>query len=206
MVIDVISYDSPNVLETLIISKFRAQNYEDCDHPYTQRFVLPIDCINDLKQKPEGTNLVKIKSTTSCQAIRKGNQIIVSPEIITEIKGAELPTMNKKYFGKHYTYYYASGTYNPSHYSSSICKVNVNTKEMLMWKLESGFPGEAYFVANPNGTDEDDGIILAAVTNYEQGVDDFMVILDAKDLKEIGRVSFKNKIPTALHGIFIPTK
>jgi len=206
--IDVISYDSPSVLETLIISKFREQNYEDCDHPYTQRFIIPLK-VDDIKAVPEDTNLVTVNttspSTSVCKAIRKGNQIILTAEIITEIKGAELPSFNKKLMGKPYTYYYAAGTYNPSYYSHGICKVNVNTKEIVEYKMESGFPGEPLFIPNPNGTDEDDGILISPVTNYIVGMDDFLLFLDAKTMKEIGRATFKNKIPPALHGIYLPS-
>ena len=129
----------------MLFRSFRNQNYEDCDHPFTQRFIIPLK-VEDIKAQPENTNLVKVNSsspsTSVCKAIRKGNQVILTADVITDIKGAELPSFNKKLLGKPYTYYYAAGTYNPSYYSHGVCKVNLDTKKMVEYKMESGFPGK----------------------------------------------------------------
>jgi len=202
IVIDVNSYESPSVMETLVIAKFRKEIFEDCDHPYAQRFVIPLA---DVSKVQENENLVKVNGKST--AVRKGNQIILTPEILTDIKGAELQSFNKKCNGKKYTYYYTAGTYNPSHYSHSICKVNVETKEMILWKENDYiYPGEPYFIPKPDGTDEDDGVVISAVADMRKEAKDYLLVLDAKTLTELGRATFEDvTLPCALHGIFIPS-
>jgi len=203
IIVDVNGYEAPTVMETLLIPKLRKGIFEDCDHPYVQRFVIPLA---DASKATENENLVKISNCKST-AVRKGNQIILTPEILTDIRGAELQSLNRKCFGKKYTYFYTAGTYNPSHYSHAICKVNVDTKESVMWKEnEYNYPGEPYFVANPEGTDEDDGVVISAVADCRKEHKDFLLILDAKTLTELGRATFDDvTIPSSLHGIFIPS-
>jgi carotenoid cleavage dioxygenase-like enzyme len=207
IVIDINTYESPSVMETLAIPKLRKSVFEDCDQPSAQRFVIPLvgktsPALNTIK---EDENLVKVQGTTST-AIRKGNQIVLTPETLTDIKGAELQTLNPKCFAKKYKYFYTAGTYNPSHFSHSICKVNVETKEMILWKPDEFiYPGEPYFIPKPDGTDEDDGVIISSVADMRKEIKDYLVVLDAKTLTEIGRATFENTaLPCSLHGTFIP--
>ena len=115
--------------------------------------------------------------------------------------------MNPKYFGKKYKYYYMAGTFNPSFYKHSICKVNVDNKqETLVWKEnETNYPSEPYFIPNPNGFEEDDGILISAVSDIREGAKDFLLYLNAKTFEEYGRAYFENNVPFGLHMTFVPT-
>ena len=42
-------------------------------------------------------------------------------------------------------------------YFVQVCKIDVKKKESVEWKEENCYPSEPVFVANPGGTDEDDG-------------------------------------------------
>ena len=71
----------------------------------------------------------------------------------------------------------------------SIIKQNVqDTSELLEFKYEHNgrkcFPSEPAFVERPGATSEDDGVLLVMVLSEDN---DFLSILDAKDLKEIAR-------------------
>ena len=55
-----------------------------------------------------------------------------------------------------------------------------------------------------DGTDEDDGVLLSVVFDPAQGKDglSFVIILDAKDFKEIARLQLGCKIQAHYHGKF----
>jgi len=200
-VVDINCYDSPAVIGTLNLSKLRQGESELDDHPFACRYVIPLVETRNVEQN---VNLVTVKSNS--RAVRSGDQIILSPEVVTEIRGAELPSINPKYFGKKYSYYYMAGTYNPSHFSHSISKVNVDKKEVRIWKENAfNYPSEPIFIPNPLGTEEDDGVLISSVTDSRPEAQDFLLYLDAKTLTELGRAYFVNRIPTGLHGIFLPS-
>lgn len=95
---DIITYDSPHVIDTLSLSNLRNQNETPSDLPCIQRFIVPI--VPDLKASKirENLNLVTL-SNTNCSAIRTGNKIIITGEKLTK-EGLDLPTTNKRFFGR----------------------------------------------------------------------------------------------------------
>lgn len=200
IVVDLNCYDSPAIIDTMQLAKLRAGETELADHPYACRYVLPLV---ETQEVEENVNLVTIKA--SSRAVRRGEQIVLTPEVISETRGAELPALNQKYLGKKYGFYYMAGTYNPSAYSHSLCKVNVDKKEVKVWKENDfNYPSEPLFIPNPNGIDEDDGTIVSTVTDTRPEAPDFLLYLNAKTMTEIGRAYFVNRIPTGLHGTFLP--
>lgn len=67
---------------------------------------------------------------------------------------------------------------------------------------------EPVFQPNPNGTAEDDGVILTPVLHLETMEMVQLLILEAKGFTEMAKVTFKAKGPVTptLHGIFDPWK
>ena len=63
-------------------------------------------------------------------------------------------------------------------------------------------PSEPIFVANPNGKDEDDGVILSALSHIDEPKAVTLLVLDAKTMEETARVSFKTAgtFTTTFHG------
>jgi carotenoid cleavage dioxygenase-like enzyme len=52
------------------------------------------------------------------------------------------------------------------------------------------------FVPNPKSTAEDDGVLISCVTDTTHPTSkDFILFLDAKTMKELGRAQFKEHIP-----------
>jgi len=105
--------------------------------------------------------------------------------------------------------FYSQGMIEESVFRNGISKVDLqNRKIVAKWwdKDENLFPGEPIFIGPPNpGLDEDDGVILTAVTDKRKNHKDFLLILDAKTLEEIARAEFSSHVPMALHGIFVPS-
>ena len=82
-----------------------------------------------------------------------------------------------------------------------LCKLNVENKEYVLWKEPGGFVSEPIFVKNPEGKEEDDGVVLASVINVNDQTSSLLV-LDAREFKELGRAVVKGITPAAFHGIF----
>jgi len=203
LVVDIISYDSPNMLESLYMNKLRANNQEDVDLSCVQRYTIPL--VEDVKLVAENVELLQNKKSV-CSAVRKGNRIVLRGSNVTE-RGIEMPTINKSFCGKKYRYVYAAGTFNASDYCHTITKTDLQTGDTVTWKENEFFyPGEPLFVANPRGCDEDDGVVISAVTDSRAGFDDYLIFLDAKTMEEIARAEFKSHVPSALHAVFIPEK
>lgn len=72
-------------------------------------------------------------------------------------------------------------------FTDSLIKVDTHTRRTNIWKPRTPhLPSEPVFVANPQGTCEDDGVLLtmALDANRKQSV---LVVIDAKNMKEIAR-------------------
>lgn len=129
-------------------------------------------------------------------------------EIVSEIlsgKSAEFPRINEKLDGKPYRYLYLAafsdemrenkGLLN----SEGLYKINTETKEILTWSQEGCSAGEPVFIAAPDALKEDDGVVLALIIDHIHHAS-FLLILDAKSFKEIGRTNAPHVIPPGLHG------
>jgi carotenoid cleavage dioxygenase-like enzyme len=96
----------------------------------------------------------------------------------------ELPNINySKLNTLPYKYVYGANIYqNPL----SIVKINVeNDAEQWEFKFEKGeIPTEPVFIENPNPQSEDDGVLLVMCLATDN---DYLLILDSKDLTEIAR-------------------
>ena len=120
----------------------------------------------------------------------------------------ELPTINYARFnGKFYKYFYAL-CYNETPFS--IVKINVENPSQIWRKNYEAngrkfLPSEPVFVERPNPTSEDDGILLVMVLSDKN---DFLSILDAKDLTEIAQAIVPEHVRGAFtfHGFFADRK
>ena len=81
-------------------------------------------------------------------------------------------------------------------------QVNVATKEVKSWQAENCYPSEPVFIPNPNAQDEDDGVVLSAVIGIK-GQRSFLLVLDAKDMKEIARGYVPVQLKPMIHGEFL---
>lgn len=90
-----------------------------------------------------------------------------------------------------------------------LYKVNVETNEKLNWKPDdNSIISEPVFVANPNtdSDDEDDGVVLSVLLPLEKPRFAVLVVLNAKDLTELGRADIEadGTVTGTLHGIWNP--
>ncbi|KAL0064336.1 hypothetical protein AAF712_008782 [Marasmius tenuissimus] len=120
----------------------------------------------------------------------------------------ELPTINPGNYLRPYRYAYGINKLDPREYhtfADRIVKVDMDTPEggHIAWQVPGYTPSEPIFVPRPGAQDEDDGIVLSVVLDGEK-VKSMLVILDAKDLKELARAEMETVYPIGFHGVFTP--
>ncbi|XP_053491525.1 beta,beta-carotene 15,15'-dioxygenase [Ictalurus furcatus] len=205
VVFDLISYKDSSLYDLFYIDymKQEAPKFTETSkafsRPVCQRFVIPVNA--DLKGNPLGKNLVRLEDTSATAVFQMDGSLYCTPE--TLFQGLELPSINYQYNGKKYRYFYGS-MMDWSPQANKIAKVDVDTKTHLEWTEEDCYPSEPKFVASPGAVDEDDGVILSSVVSVNPKKSPFMLVLDAKTLKEIARASIDATVHLDLHGIFIP--
>ena len=74
-------------------------------------------------------------------------------------------------------------------------------KNHISWHCNCCYPSEPIFVAKPNSKHEDEGIVLSVVLDAH-AQKSFLLILDAKTFKEIGRAYAPHHIPFTIHSKF----
>ena len=96
-------------------------------------------------------------------------------------------------------YRYAYGAVGEAHWIDRIVKVDVATGAAGTWSEEGCYPGEPVFVAEPDAQEEDAGALLS-VTLDARAQTSFLLVLDARDLSELGRARVPHHIPFSFHG------
>jgi carotenoid cleavage dioxygenase-like enzyme len=119
----------------------------------------------------------------------------------------ELPAINyAKYNGKCYAYAYGTSLFK---IPFTVVKLNVNTGLELQVNYDRDgsvfLPSEPVFVPDPDGVNEDDGVLLVMVLSDKN---DFLSVLDARDLSEIARADVPPDVKAAFtfHGFFADSK
>ena len=65
--------------------------------------------------------------------------------------------------------------------------------------------GEPIFVADPESEDEDGGVVLSVVLDGVAGKS-YLLVLDAKEFKEVGRANVDGVVGFGFHGTHVPEK
>ena len=127
----------------------------------------------------------------------------VSGHLLSPHNNVELPQINHAKLMQDYRYVYATGS-NEDGIAHQLVKFDLNSKRHEIWKCKGCYPTEPIFVAKPGAIDEDDGLILSLVLDAIAQTS-FLLILDAKTFKELGRASVPHHIPFTVHSKFFTT-
>ncbi|GMU19325.1 MAG: 15,15' beta carotene dioxygenase [Candidatus Babeliales bacterium] len=111
----------------------------------------------------------------------------------------ELPNINPHMLMRKYQYMYA--TSNEHGFAQHIFKLGLYDKHHQQWHEINSYPTEAIFVPRPGSTQEDDGAIISLVLDAAEKKS-FLLILDAKNLKELARAYMPHAIPFTVHSKF----
>ena len=146
--------------------------------------------------------------TGSATAVLDKKTVILEPNLVTEARGCEHPAINRKFTGRKYEFTYVIGWLESLNkacpFANALTKVNLETGQTLAWRgTEFCHPAEAVFIPRTSALlddcAEDDGLIVASVTNVLPDERDFLVFIDARTMTEIGRAMFDESIPFGSH-------
>lgn len=123
-------------------------------------------------------------------------------ESIFSVEAGDLPTINPKYSLRSHRYVYTIVDRGLSTFLDGLAKTDMTTGTTIYWENEAGHtPSEAIFIANPEGEKEDDGVLLSVVLDGNKGTS-YLLCLDSRDLKELGRAEVDGPIGFGFHGAF----
>ncbi|KAK8079152.1 carotenoid cleavage dioxygenase 1 [Apiospora phragmitis] len=155
---------------------------------------------------------------------------IRTTEKVLEIKAprvGELPTINPAYATRRHRYFYSLPNRGHSTLLDGLGKTDLETRETVYWDNPRGHtPGEAIFVPRPppppsssgrssSGEEEDeedemeemaedDGVLLSVVLDG-YGKNSYLLCLDARTMRELGRAECGWAIAHGFHGIHTQT-
>ncbi|PYH47377.1 carotenoid oxygenase family protein [Aspergillus saccharolyticus JOP 1030-1] len=116
----------------------------------------------------------------------------------------ELPTMNPHYVTRRHRYTYSVGGRGESTFFDCLMKFDSDHPDSpQIWAQHAHSPGEPIFVADPNGTNEDDGVLLSVVLDGHAGKS-YLLCLDARDLSVLGRAGVDGPVGFGFHGQHVP--
>jgi carotenoid cleavage dioxygenase-like enzyme len=119
----------------------------------------------------------------------------------------ELPRINYgTHNGRPYSYAYGVGAADRAggNFLDQLCKLDVTSGEVRIWREEGRYPGEPVFVPSPSASSEDDGVVLSVVLDAAEGRS-MLLVLDAASFTELARAEVPHAIPFGFHGQFSST-
>lgn len=111
----------------------------------------------------------------------------------------ELPRIDDRRTGRPYRAIYAVGAGDGLF--DRLVKFDLASGAAVEWSEPGTYPGEPIFVARPEGTEEDDGVVLSVVLEPARGTSS-LVVLDAASFTEIARARVPQHIPLGFHGAY----
>lgn len=112
----------------------------------------------------------------------------------------DLPTVNNRLVRER-PYSTAWGVGSDGVWHDRLIALDVTTGQTRTWREPSTYPGEPIFVARPEATREDDGVLLTVALNADHGTSS-LVALDARSLEPLGRADVGHPIPYGFHGLY----
>ena len=110
----------------------------------------------------------------------------------------DFPTINDKYSGYKNRYIY--GWHAVDYWKNTLIKRDLdNPAGDKTWFEPSHYPGEMFFIPNPEGTEEDDGVLIT-ISFDGWRAQSYVMLLDAQTFEEINRSYLPYKIPFSFHG------
>ncbi|KIJ60826.1 hypothetical protein HYDPIDRAFT_183466 [Hydnomerulius pinastri MD-312] len=154
------------------------------------------------------------ENDAACRAILKRfrlqcvlSRTVVEPGVAVEEFAApknhscDLPIVNPRTLTQPSRFIYGVADRGHSTFFDGLLKYDTYTREPTFWHRQGQNPGEPIFVPNPNGREEDDGVLLSIVLNGLEGKS-FLLVLDARTMKELGRASMDCAVGFGFHGLY----
>jgi carlactone synthase / all-trans-10'-apo-beta-carotenal 13,14-cleaving dioxygenase len=227
LAVDLAAYDDPAILNDLRLAPLAAGSRPLGDargghgpggrdgqvsRSYYARLTIPLDQVgkDDGKGGKLGTAASPIRLGGGGGGVGGGASSPLKPltrpgEPHTDF--AEFPCVSPLWRGRADSRYaYVMNAVRPTNMGNALAKIDLKTGESKLWYEKGAAPGEPVFVPRPGAgaEDEDDGAVLTFVAAAEGG--SFVVVLDAKEWKEVARVQLPAGVPYRFHGGWLPAE
>jgi len=128
--------------------------------------------------------------------------LIEDSRITRYVNQFDFPVINEAYRGKEYCVIYGWSAFDYSR--TALVKKNIcdATQDKVIY-IENHYTSEMFFIANPEGTAEDDGVLVSVVFDGPKNQSYFLV-MDAATFTEIDRSYLPHNIPWVAHGMHFP--
>ena len=114
----------------------------------------------------------------------------------------DFPAINQKYLGQKNRYVF--GWVSIDTWRMTLVKKDLeDSSQYKTWFTESHYPGEMFFIPNPEGVLEDDGILITISYDGERE-ESYVLLLDGVTFEEIDRSYLPHKVPFSFHGNWFP--
>jgi beta,beta-carotene 9',10'-dioxygenase len=175
LVVDLIVYESPEVIDALYLDELRASPPSEAVHGSLRRQRIDLAGGRVLDEELSG-------------------KMFELPQIDYDGRN-----------GRPYRYVYGAAVDTdtggePADFLDQLIKIDVESGETRVWFEPGAYPGEAVFVPAPRpGRREDEGVLLSVVLD-SRGTGSYLLVLDAESLEELGRARVPHHIPFGFHG------
>ena len=116
--------------------------------------------------------------------------------------GTALPTVSPARWCREHRYVYAQGTDQPvTEWPPSVKKIDTVSGTARTFSAAGDHFSEPIFVPRPDGTAEDDGVVLTVALDDDAGRS-VLVALDGDSFSELARAPLPHPIPFDFHGRF----
>lgn len=123
-------------------------------------------------------------------------------ELVTD-ENIEFPRINyEQYNGNPYGCVFGTSIQQgTTGFYNQLTKFDVTTGALKKWYEADCYPGEPVFVAAPEASTEDEGVVLSVLFDSQRDTS-FLLVLDGRSFGEIARVRLPQYIPFGFHGQF----
>ncbi len=114
----------------------------------------------------------------------------------------ELPTFNPKYATKPRRYIFGVSDRDNSTFLDGILKNDTQTQTSIARVIHAQSPSEPIFLPDPEGIEEDNGVLLSVVLDGTKGKS-YLLVLDVRTFDEVGRADLEIVVPFGFHGTHV---
>ncbi|CAG7786099.1 unnamed protein product [Allacma fusca] len=162
-----------------------------------KRFVIPLN---------ENAEVLRDTSGATAELGVDGTVTLIAASMSK--KGLYLNAIiNPKFKGKKYQFAFGTSVFFMNgQYGRRITKFDLLTGNESSWNSGGDYMvGEPIFIPNPNGIQEDDGVLVAGVFDVRKEGKSFVVFVCAITMLELARAEFQNAMAVYYHGLFVPS-
>lgn len=125
----------------------------------------------------------------------------VSKQQLSELS-LEFPRINNDRMGRFHRYGYSPATRSDELKFDLLAKYDLVEGTETVFDLEGGNTGDPFFVADPDGTNEDDGWLLSVVHHADRN-ESVLEILAGQDMSRVATVSLPRRVPFGFHSTWL---